>query len=499
MHSENDLLHFEITQYDIDSAQEFLYNINQDYFKKYVTYSSPIENQVFNSDNDVSTFIKPVFVNCQFFAPNFNGIVGENSSFRKNEFYNCDIQNANFRFANFSNCKFQDTCITNSSLEDIEFNDNELRNCIFHGCSWSGSYLKECLISNLNTKFCNFEGAVLSNMTIVDTNFLNTGFDYVEFNNVAIDNVVFPLIDFFHTFNGLTLLYKNSKKIFFEFTNSNQKMSGEKCLEDLDVFLVYFYSKKDYFATANICIYMGKQDEAYYNIVNGLRNGLEKKDFKLILNLCKLASYNCFFSKKQLQDFYNLLQSDKIISNLSTYEYRYYLTEMVQIKTLLIDNPFGMPQICIEINTTIQPDDYDSLNLLLKEIDFVADSQLPQSNKYLTLRHNSPDILEIFLSDTLPNLFVYLGCLSTLLFGSTKVIKEIQEIIKTHKELRGINLDNLIKEQELEKLKAENNKAKEDRSDMTIINLYQVEKISYSIKTSINLPSDLRQNTYYNS
>ncbi len=499
MHSKNEILPLEITQYDIESAQEFLYNINWDYFKNYVTYSSPIENQVFNSDNDISTFIKPVFVHCQFLAPNFNGIVGENSSFHADEFYNCDIQNANFRYADFSNCKFQDTCITNSSLEDIEFSNNELRNCMFHGCSWSGSYIKDCLISDLNSKFCNFDGSVLSNITIVNTNFLNTGFNYVEFNNVTIDNVVFPLIDFFHTFNGLTLLYKNSKKIFFEFTNSNQKMSGEECLEDLEVFLVYFYSKNDYFATANICIYMGKQEDAYYNIVNGLKNGLEKKDFKLILNLCKLASYNCFFSKKQLQDFYKLLQSDKVVNNLSAFEYRYYLTEMVQIRNFLIDNPFGMPQICIEVNTTIQPDDYDSLNLLLKKIDFAADLQLPQSSKYLTLRHNSPDVLEIFLSDTLPNLFVFLGCLSTLLFGSTKVIKEIQEIVKTHKEIKGINLDNLIKEQDLEKLKNENNKTQEDRNDMTNINLYQVEKISYSIKTSINLPPDLRQNTYYNS
>ena len=112
MHSKNEILPLEITQYDIESAQEFLYNINWDYFKNYVTYSSPIENQVFNSDNDISTFIKPVFVHCQFLAPNFNGIVGENSSFHADEFYNCDIQNANFRYADFSNCKFQDTCIT---------------------------------------------------------------------------------------------------------------------------------------------------------------------------------------------------------------------------------------------------------------------------------------------------------------------------------------------------------------------------------------------------
>ncbi len=31
------------------------------------------------------------------------------------------------------------------------------------------------------------------------------------------------------------------------------------------------------------------------------------------------------------------------------------------------------------------------------------------------------------------------------------------------------------------------------------INIYQVDKISYSINADINLPPDLRQNTYYHS
>ncbi len=460
MYSKNRFLG--IDKFDIENAQNFLYNLDKNYFKNYVTYSQPIKRQIFYSNDDISSFIKPTFDSCKFYSPKFNGIVGENAVFDKSDFHKCNIQTANFRFSKFNNCRFYDTCITNSSLEDIAFYDDEFNNCEFCGCSLANSYIKDCLISKLDTKYCNFEGAIFSDITMINTNFLNTGFRYAEFVNVVIENVVFPFLDFFHTFNGLVLLLKYSEKISLGFPNSNRKLSGKECLENIELFLAYFYEKLDYFAIANICIYLGKHEDAYYNIINGLRDGLEKKDFKLIVNLSKLASYNCFFSRKQLHDFYNLLQSNKITKYLSSHEYKYYLTEMMKIKNLLIDKPFGMPQICIEINTTIQPNDYDSLNLLLQKIDWIADSYVPEACKYLTLRHNSPDVLELFLSDALPNLLIFVGYLGSIFWGGTKIIKELQEILKNHEEIKGISLDNLIKEQELEKLKLENDKQDEE-------------------------------------
>lgn len=493
MHSNDKLLYSEINQWDIDYAQEFLYQIDKEYFENYSVCPIPISNKIFRSTDDFSNVAKPHFENCIFFSPSLNGMTGENSVFINNKLYKCHIQNSNFRFSNFSDCTFFHVSITNSSIEDMEFKDNKLINCRFNGCSWSNSYLKDCIISNLTTEYCDFDSATLSNITIADTNFLSTGFNYVEFDHVTIKNVVFPLIDFFHTFNGLTILSKYSDDITFEMNHSAQRISGQKCLEDLDVFLAYFCSKNDYFAIATICIYLGKQDEAYNYIIMGLRNGLQNKNFKLILNLCKLASHNSFFSKKQLREFYKLLQSDTVSQHLSTYEYKYYLKEMTEIRNILIDNPFGMPQICIEISTTIQPDDYISLNHLLREIDIVADMHLSQSSKYLTLRHNSPDVLEIFLSDVLPNLFIFLGTISSIFFGTTKAVSELQNIIKTHKEIKGISLDNLIKEQEL--IKATNQNKDDDVQPP--LNLYHVEKISYTINTNVNLPPELRKNTYY--
>lgn len=495
MYSKDELLYPISNQWDIDHAQEYFYQIDKHYFENYSVFPTPIKNRMFHPTDDFSNMTKFHFVDCIFFNPNLNGIPGGNSVFQNDRFYKCQIKNANFHYSSFSECTLFHVSIADSSMEDTEFNCNKLVNCRFSGCSWSNSYFKNCVISNLTTEYCDFDSAVLSDVTIANTNFLSTGFNYVEFSHVIIKKVVFPLIDFFHTFNGLDLLSEYTDNISFETGYSAQTISGEKCLEDMDIFLAYFCGKNDYFAIATILIYQSKQSDAYNCIIVGLRKGLQTKNFKLILNLCKLASRNCFFSKKQLQDFYNLLQSESVSQHLSAYEYKYYLKEMTDIRNLLIDNPFGMPQICIEISTTIQPDDYTSLNHLLKEIDFAADIGLPQASKYLTLRHNSPDVLEVFLSDILPNLFIFLGMISSVLFGTTKVISELQKTIKTHKEIKGIDLDNLIKEQELIKIKRENQNKK--INDQSPENLYKVEKISYTINTNVNIPSDLRKNTYH--
>lgn len=495
MYSNNDVLYTAINQWDIDYAEEVLYQLDKEYFKNYSVYAVPIKDKVFRAEDDLSNMTKLHFENCTFLSPNLNGIAGENSIFQNNQFCNSEILTANFRFSFFSNCEFTEVSIKNSNLEDVEFSNNKLIKCKLTGCSWSNSYLKSCLISELTTKYCDFDSTVLSDVTIINTKFLSTGLDYVEFDNVTIKNVVFPLIDFFHTFNGMTLLAKFADNITFDINSSAQVITGQRCLENLNVFLAYFCGRNDFFAVATIYIYQGKQNEAYNCIIMGLRKALQTKNFKLVLNLCKLASHNCFFSKKQLQDFYGLLQSDSVSQHLSPYEYKYYLKELTEIKNLLIDNPFDMPQICIEIYTTIQPDDYSSLNRLLKEIDYVADTKLPQASKYLTLRHNSPDVLEVFLSDIMPNLLIFFAILSSILLGTTKIISELQKIIKRHKEIKGIDLDNLKKEQELIKLREENQK--KNNKKQTPVNSYHVERISYTINTTLNLPVDLRKNTYY--
>ena len=484
----------EITKLEIDNAQICLTQLNKDFFDNYQVFSEPITGHIFSGNTVIPSFLKARFEQCNFLSTELVGIAGTNSIFDICQLKNCNITNSNYKFSGFFSSSIENSIIKNSCFEDVIFDKADFIKCNVEGCAFTNSIISQTKLESLSINYCDFEGSLLRNVQLNNIDFSMDGFNYVEFDNVSIKNTVFPFADIFHCFNGLELLSKYANDIILSFQN-DETISGNRCLDLLDVFLVFFHSKNDFMAVANIYIYRGETEKAYWSILNGLKNGLKRKDFKLIFNLCKLASYNSFFTKKQLRDFYVLLQSDIVVSHLNVYEYKYYLEKMNKIKSLLIDNPFGMPQLVIEISTDILPDDYENLKKLIQRIDKIVETQLPQANKYLSLRHNSPDVLEIFLSESLPNLLLFAGYFSTILLGTTKIIKELQTIVKNHKEIEGIELDNLIKKIELEQKKLETND-KENKKTLYPGNSH-IDKITYHIETNINIPSDLRQNTYY--
>ena len=477
----------QITDFDIDNAYTALSQINEHYFRNYQVLSEPIKNKKFTQNINLQALVKPQFNNCDFISSNFIGMGLSSSFFVKSNLKNCNIDNSNLKFSSFIMSDIKNSFIKSTSFDNVTFDTCKIINCDIVGCCFENTIFSKNILNCLRIKYCDFEGAILNDVKIINSDLSKIGLNFVELNNVYIENVIFPLIDMFHCYNGLQLISKFSDSIFLKIENDT--ISGKECLMHLDALLCFFYSKKDFMAVSNIYIFVGEHENAYFNIINGLKYSLEKKDFKMIHSLCKLASNNNFFTRKQLQDFYNLLQSDDIISQLSCYEYRYFVNEMKEIKDLLINMPFGMPQLIIEIDTNILADDYKNLSSMHKEIDRIIDTYLPQSNKYLSIRHNSPNIIEVFISDVLPNLVVFAGYFSAIMLGTTKIIKEIQTIIKNNKELKGVELDNLIKEQELEKKKIDLKKEKNNNDN--------INKISYYINTNLNIIPELRQNTYY--
>lgn len=485
----------EITKLEIDNAQNYLFQIDKNFFENYQVFSEPVYQQTFSDDTDIPVFLKPRFEQCNFLSTELVGISGTNSIFDTCQLQNCNITNSNYKFSGFFSSSIKNSNIENSCFEDVIFEGTNLIKCEIKGCALTNSIISQSTLENLSISYCDFEGSLLKNVQLKNIDFSQNGFNYVEFDNVSIKNIIFPFADIFHCYNGLDLISEYDNDIILSFENGDTIISAKKCITLLDIFLPFFYSKNDFMAVSNIYIYRGEHEKAYWSIIDGLKNSLKRKDFKLIYNLCKLASCNSFFTRKQLRDFYELLQSDMVVAHLNTYEYKYYLAKMTEIKSLLIDNPFGRSQLVIEINTNILPDDYENLNFLIQKIDKIVDTQLPQANKYLSLRHNSPNVLEIFLSESLPNLILFIGYFSTILLGTTKIIKELQTIVKNHKEIEGIKLDNLIKKIELEKKELE--MIDKDSKNAPCQKSNHIDKISYHIETNINIPADLRQNTYY--
>jgi hypothetical protein len=170
-----------------------------------------------------------------------------------------------------------------------------------------------------------------------------------------------------------------------------------------------------------------------------------KKDFKEIKYLCKLASNNLFFSKKQLMELYALLNNKNIIEDMTYPEYRNYLDEMEGIKRLLVDNPYNLPQTKIVIETDIDYSDTKNVSRVIENINKAYSLVSEQSSTYLSIRHNSPDIFEFFLSNNdviLNNTFIVLVIIMLGVNNQVvEFIKGLSEIAKNALEIYLLKLE----------------------------------------------------------
>lgn len=186
---------------------------------------------------------------------------------------------------------------------------------------------------------------------------------------------------------------------------------------------------------------MGNQDEALKYLLQGLKYNLLHKDFRIIKYLCKLASLNYFFTKKQLRSLYDVLYSNSLIAELNHHEYQLYLKEMDDIKKILVDNPFSSPQMIISIKTEIKANNYLYISKVLEVIQNTMMQCIPQGSSYISIRKNSPPIFEIFASDNLLQLYDFYLKLSSVLLGATGIYKKFQERVEHNQNLKTKRID----------------------------------------------------------
>lgn len=308
--STNEVINYSISTLDSDIVQTYLNEIDPNYFDKYQVYSEPFCKKSFNKSFNTNFLVKPQFDSCSFDRTNFYGTTTTHSIMNNCEIHNCDFANSSFTLSSFSKCNFLNSKISNSSFENTVFENTSLNKSVISGCSFTNSIIENTVFENTSINYCDFSGTLFKHSKIINSDLTNNGFDYVEFSeNVVVKNVIFPFMDIFHTFGGLRLLRSFKDEISLSLSDSSKIISGADCLEQLKIFIPYFYAKSDFLAVANISIFIGEQENAYNAIIKGLKNCLGKKDFKLLFNLCKLASYNCFFLKESctiFMTFYNL-------------------------------------------------------------------------------------------------------------------------------------------------------------------------------------------------
>jgi len=421
-----DIIDKHFTKYEREEAINILKELDPVRFSESDYYAVDISNKEFDSAFSGNKIRKSRFTSCKFNEVIFYGTAGTSSAIVGCEFIGCTVENAGFDFVDFTSTHFgvgdSITKIESSGFAYSNFSDSKILNVICSGSNFDNAYFNRTLIKNARLKHCKFENAHFINVSFENVDLSNLGFEFALFENINMNNAVLPYMGVLQSFNLLQEIYKQPEMVSLKFPDSEITISAQEFFKHIDKLQSYFYEKRDFFVLANINIFMGNQKQSFMYIMMGLNDSIEKSDFRMIRYLCKLASTNHFFTRNQLREIYEYLNLPKITERFNHHDYQIYFHEMDKIKRVLIDNPFELPQIVISVKTTIPAEDSENAGLLIASLSKFIDLIAPQSINYLTLRHNSPNIIEIFSSDNLNALYNTMAVLAFICLGVSSTV-----------------------------------------------------------------------------
>ncbi len=456
---QKDLLSFSNTE--LLHSEEVLKKFGIKRFSNSDYYSSIAIGKEYHKADQNVVYKKLKNLECHFYDIYFDGTDASGSILIDCTLNECKIRNAGFTRSDFTQSKF---ISANSSLEIINssFDESNFIYCTMNGlkvegCSFTNTTFEDAHIVDCSFRYYNFEASTFKNARLENVNLIAAGIDFAEFSGTKVKNAILSLWGILWSFGGLEMVRDFPDEVKIGLPGSKEFMSGNELLKQLKELEAHFYYKKDYFSLVNINIFLGDQEKAFLYLQEGLVYLLKIKNFKMIRFLCKLASENHFFTKKQLSDLYYVLQSDSVLQRMSSYEYKNYLFEMNFIKGLLIDNPFGWPQMIIKLSTNIDNEERNNLQKLLTYIDSVLKIHAPQANHLITIRHNSPFFLEIINSDSLNNIYNFAINFLLGIWGNipeiNALIMSVMNIKKLLSEKSAYNKE--LKKQEIEMKKME--------------------------------------------
>lgn len=457
-----------------------------------------IENKTIGSDYQGQCVKQPRFFNSIFNGTNFDGIHGQSSRIINCIFNKSRFKDSGMAMSDFSSTKFYD----NSSFDNCGCSKSNFTNTIFNKFIANASVFTECffiqtIFENSNFHHCSFENSQFKKCTFEKCNLIHTTLEFATFENVQFYDVTLPFWGILKSF-GLLNEIKNQKNICIKYSNMGKEISVPEFLDLLNPIQPYLYRKEEFFALANINIFLGNHDKAFYYLLLGLNKGLKERDFRTIRFLCKLASYAIFFHRDDLKKLYNAIITNSYISGMNNHEYQLYLQEAIEIKKLLLDNPFSMPQMTITCYTSFNQDDYSLWAEFIKFLETIIKKYLPNCYYYFSIRRNSPPVYEIFISDLLPNLYEFGTFFLEFCTFSAVAIKFIDKLTNLYKEIqsaksiKAIEANNIIKSNLENSLMQEEIRAKHIENEISILNLQKLKNELESKKTNSVLNNENR-------
>lgn len=433
------------------TAKNILEDFSQEHFSDSDHFSAPVSAQTFDATFPSSRFRKPNFTNCHFFGTQFEGNDASSALLLDCEFNRAVFRDVCMNYSNLISSKFYSATFENCGCSNCDFSDTQMLNLKATGCSFIRSYFYEAEINTTTFVHCSFEEATFKNTRFVDVEMSQAGLDYAVLDTVSFTRTTLPFWSVLRSFGGLEAL-RRSTDTQLRCSFDSRAIPASEFFSKLESLQAYFYRKKRFFELANIFIFFGKHRDALTCILQGLQESIQNRDLRSIRHLCELASKNRFFSKQQLRQLYDLLISKDAVSDMNHHVYLLYQAEIQEIKHQLVENPYGLPQITILIQTFFAHDDYASLAVLLRFIDQLVAYHLPQSIYHISIYRNSPPVLELSICESFLGIFLFLSTLATTIFGAAnKSVSLFKEICQAN----GLRLDNQEKKARLKAAEAQ--------------------------------------------
>lgn len=487
---------------EMDAAKKLAVEIDPN--ERHTVLSStenPIVDVSFSSEFSPATMQECFLARCTFNQVNFSGINSSHATLKDCRFNRCSFANSNFKASDFTG-SILNFDASASSFDSSDFTNTTFINANLEGCSFSDSNFYNVHMLNSKIIHSEFVGTKFSKVYFNDLDMVKINLDYAEFEQVDFINVTLPYWGVLHVVKGLwEILSANS--VNFSTIDGTHSVSKNKYIEEVSLLRPHFYQKRDFLALANLYVFDGEYEKAYYAILLGISDACKHGRLEQLKYLCRMASLNKFFSRVQLRKLYQQIEISIASATLSPVQYKNYLQELDSAKRLLIDQPFERDTISITIQTSIQNHEYEKFLQTQKIIDGILLETAPTAVSHIEVRHNSPLEIVIQVSENVWYLLTFFALIDFVFDKSTTYIERVQNIILNHKKIRK-NLEESDKITQLEKQVKEMQKAIEQwekkvpaNSPLILSGSDEFRRISYALYAKDTIPEELR--TYCSS
>lgn len=460
----NELNHYSDNEFEL-SQQKLQINMKQRNFFRTEQYSFQKGEKItvdFSGENQRRSF----FMDCQFINSNFTNMGMSGSLFKLVTFENCIINNTKLDSCDFEDCTFitskqnENCCLHNLNLSKSTMLNSKFINCNLTGSNFTDAVFidtifENCIWQSLALENCVFKNTVLDSVVLKKLNFEFSQFDEIIMNNIRLP---FPTIPYIY--GGLNYLMRTKDKVFISSANSSTgKISINEYLSYLHDLEVFYTKTQNYFPLANIYISQEKWGKAYSAIMVGIGKSMQLHSYRMVYYFCKLLQLYDNFSDIQCSGAYDLI-IQLMHSNGFHLQDQYNIKRYIEpIRNILLNERGSF--LTINILTNIEDIEFDKLTYLYEIIDrTIKNAEIQRKTKimyYIESRHHCPYELLIKIFSDPQNLITLAGCFHFIFTGTTLIYEKTNEIInnyqsrKINKEkLKGIKLDNVIKEKEIE-------------------------------------------------